>query len=86
MFCKYNGVLRGIGADSPPFFRATFERLCLGNPYGCSIHTVNQALVKLSLTQRVQHVYRGVAGQLPETFRTADKYGSRGGVECVSGA
>ena len=78
---KYNGTLRGIQSDAPQFFRATFQRLCLGNNYGATIHMINRALVKLSLLQRVQKVYRGLAGNLPESMRTEDKYGARGGVE-----
>ena len=34
-----------------------------------------------SLLQRVQKVYRGLAGNLPESMRTEDQYGARGGVE-----
>lgn len=81
MYMKYNGCLRGIQEDSPPFFRATYERLCMGNTYAGTVHAINGALVKLSVLQRVQKVYRGLAGRLPPSMRTADQWGARGGVE-----
>ena len=62
MFVKYNGVLRGIQPQSPAFFAETWRRLCLGNCYTATIHTINAALVKLSAVERVTKVYRGVAG------------------------
>ena len=81
MYMKYNGTLRGILPDSPPFFQIAFQRLCQGNNYAATIHTINTALVKLSTLQKVQKVYRGLAGKLPKPFRVEDKFAARGGVE-----
>ena len=81
MYMKYNGTLRGILPDSPPFFQIAFQRLCQGNNYAATIHTINAALVKLSTLQKVQKVYRGLAGKLPKPFRVEDKFAARGGVE-----
>lgn len=78
---KYNGTLRGIHPDSPDFFRISYERLCEGNNYAASIHMINSGLVKLSILQKVQKVYRGLAGTLPRSFRVEDRYCARGGVE-----
>ena len=81
LYMKYNGCLRGILPDSPQFFQIAYERLCQGNNYATTIHTINLALVKLSMLQKVQRVYRGLAGKLPKPFRVEDKYCARGGVE-----
>jgi len=81
LYMKYNGCLRGILPDSPQFFQIAYERLCQGNSYAATIHTINLALVKLSMLQKVQKVYRGLAGKLPKPFRVEDKYCARGGVE-----
>lgn len=78
---KYNGALRGILPDSPTFFAITYERLCAGNPYAATIFTINAGLVKLSTLQKIQKVYRGLAGRLPKSLRVEDKYNARGGVE-----
>ncbi|KOO23645.1 calcium-binding allergen ole e 8-like protein [Chrysochromulina tobinii] len=69
-------------ANSVRSFREiAYERLCQGNSYAATIHTINLALVKLSMLQKVQKVYRGLAGKLPKPFRVEDKYCARGGVE-----
>lgn len=78
---KYNGCLRGVQTQSPPFFRTTFERLCSGNTYAATIRTINNALVRLAPIQRIQKVFRGIAGQLPKALRVEDKFGARGAVE-----
>ena len=78
---RYNGTLRGIHPESPPFFRETWSRLTLGNTYGATILTINAAFAKLAIIQRVGKVYRGLAGKLPRAMRAEDRYGARGGIE-----
>lgn len=49
LFVKYNAVLRGTGSTVPKFFKDEFWRLCAGNRYPTTLHTINSCLVKLSL-------------------------------------
>lgn len=48
MFVKYNAILRGI-VSPISFFQEEYHRLCLGNTYATTLHTINSALAKLSL-------------------------------------
>ena len=74
-------VLRGV-LGKVPFLHRKFERLCHGNHYTGTIHTINAALIKLGRITTAQKLYRGVSGmRLPEQFLTADEFDVRGGVE-----
>merc|ERR1719346_2804 len=80
MFEKYNSVLRsftGVG-----FMEENFRKLCLGNKYTTTLHTINSAFLKLSKILPATTVYRGVAGgKLPDKFWDPNEFNVRGGVE-----
>jgi len=76
-----NGVLRA--ATGQPFFISCRDKLCLGNMYSTTLHTINNAITTLSGLSPSCNVYRGVSGgMLPEKFLAPDAQDNfRGGVE-----
>ena len=75
MFVKYNDLLRGFGGALAG---------CKGNRYVTSTHVINSAIVKSSKLTRATKVFRGVAGGLlPESFKTANAHGVKGGIEAA---
>lgn len=81
VFIKYNAVLRGL-QSSQNMFRERFERLCMGNRYTTTLHSINSSVVKLSKLTVATCVYRGVSGgRLPLALRKRNQYGVRGGVD-----
>ena len=82
IFCHTdNGVLRA--ATGQPFFISCRDKLCLGNMYSTTLHTINNAITTLSGLSPSCNVYRGVSGgMLPEKFLAPDAQDNfRGGVE-----
>jgi hypothetical protein len=68
-FLKYNGALRAASRAGQVGYVTT-------------IHAINSMIIKASKLTAVARVYRGVSGGvLPETFRTPNEQGVRGGVE-----
>jgi hypothetical protein len=66
-------LLRGFGAALAG---------CKGNLYVTTNHVINSAIVKASKLTRATTVFRGIAGGLlPESFRTPNEFGVKGGIE-----
>ena len=76
MFVKYNGLLRGR-VSTVPFLISMAERLCLGNGYPSTVHTLSAAIIKLSKLQSACTLYRAPGGALPKSFWREP----RGGIE-----
>ena len=76
MFVKYNGVMRGTVSDVP-FLVSQKERLCLGNYYPTTVHSISAAVVKLGKLEQSTTLYRAPGGALPKSFWRAP----RGGIE-----
>ena len=75
MFVKYNDLLRGFGGALAG---------CKGNRYVTTTHVINSAIVKASKLTMATKVYRGIAGGLlPESFRTPNAHGVKGGIEAA---
>lgn len=82
LFQKYNGVLRGISDESPPFMRSDYERLCCGNKYETTLQVLNSAIIKLSKLTVPTTLYRGLSrGVLPDEFWKPNEFGVCGGIE-----
>ena len=82
VFEKYNAVVRAMPKGSPAFFVEKFEKLCKGNLYKDTIHSINAAIVDLSRLTRAEPLYRGMSGlRLPRTFSEADQFHISGGTE-----
>jgi hypothetical protein len=80
---QYNAVLRGV-PRLVPFYVERFDKWCQGNLYPGTLHSINDALIRLSRISMVQKLYRGVgcvavSSSLPPTpcVPIADKYSSR---------
>ena len=63
MFMKYTTVLRGIDGQAR-YYASSFEALCRGNTYRCTLHSLNTALRRLSVLQKSAPVFRLVLGAL----------------------
>ena len=73
MFVKYNSVLRGLNSHVT-FLEESMTRLCAGNRYVTTTHTINSLVVKLGKLSRAVKVYRGVSNAvLPDEFWTANE-------------
>lgn len=51
MYCKYNMVLRGLGAlqaVGEGDITEVMRNLCRGNNYGTTLHVINSSIIKLS--------------------------------------
>lgn len=67
MFVKHNAVLRSFTRVEE--LEKDKVRLCKGNNYTTTLHTVNSAILKMSKIQRAEKVYRGLGGAaLPDSL------------------
>ena len=71
-----NGLLRGT-VSTVPFLQNMAKKLCQGNMYPTTIHTLSAAIIKLSKLQSSCHLYRAPGGALPKPFWREP----RGGIE-----
>ena len=58
-----------------------FLKLCQGNKYTNTMHSIAAAINKLSRVTVASTVYRAPGGVLPKTFWESDRAGIKGGVE-----
>ena len=80
MFVKYNIVLRAASGRVAALIRMA-EELTKGNTYPTTLAVLNRSIVKLSMIQRADRVYRAPGGALPASFWQRDEYNACGGVE-----
>jgi len=78
MYECYCAVLRGLKITC--FAKKNLE-LNMGNVYVCTLHLINNAVVKLSKLTVASTLYRGLVGALPPQFQVEDEYNIIGGVE-----
>lgn len=82
MFTKYNTVLRGVSvAECKAPLEERFLRLCHGNVYANTLHSMTASINKLARISMASTVYRAPGGVLPKSFWEQDAAGICGGVE-----
>eukprot|EP00966_Prymnesium_polylepis_P080707 1870132-Prymnesium_polylepis.1 len=82
MYKKYNAVLRGLNPKADKGLKEAFEKLCQGNMYTTTLHSINSAVFKLGKLTKVGKVYRGLSRlALPKEFFEKSEHNVSGGVE-----
>lgn len=82
MYFKYNNVLRGVSVGNMKApLEHMFMKLCQGNRYTNTMHSIAANINKLSRVSKATTVYRAPGGVLPKEFWEQDRAGIKGGVE-----